>query len=345
MAAPDAPVRGCDTDDAASDAETTALGQAALRHVNARQFDTARPLIERALARAPHDGMLAHVKAHLTSDSGALLEGAAYLRSFLAAHDPHDGINTHTSFHLAIHELELARPTAALDWYTRVVSPAISQYPFTLFSAVTILWRMELTGYGAAVRARGGTLPWAGTYAAARAFADPSALDQIARAIILLCTGDTPDFQRLLADVRCEAGRPDKDIVLPLVLGFQCYWHGDYAAAAGHMEPIAPFFSRLSDVPDQFSLLEDTLIEAQLRAGRNEQAAATLQRRLAYIPLPRYRYWLGRAQLGLGQPQAALASFRTARAGWQHAEPDAPEIAALNALLTAAPSTAGVLSR
>ncbi|MDQ3701028.1 MAG: hypothetical protein M3442_08935, partial [Chloroflexota bacterium] len=64
--------------------EATTLGREAHRLILAREYDAARPLVERALSLDPENAMLAHTKAHLCIDSGAFEEGAVYLRSFLS---------------------------------------------------------------------------------------------------------------------------------------------------------------------------------------------------------------------------------------------------------------------
>jgi tetratricopeptide (TPR) repeat protein len=321
--------------DVTTSTNPAALGQEALKRVNARQYGAARPMIERALSLEPHNAILAHVKGHLTQDSGALEEGAAYLRAFLTEHDPHQGINVHTAWHLAMHELELARPAAALDWHVRVVAPKVPQFPMTFFSAVALLWRLELYGYGAALRARGEQLPWEEARDAALGLDDPSGLDDTACAMAFLATGNEPNLATLLERLRgagAISSPAHAEVVLSLVEGFRAFWRGDYAAAVDAIEPVVPSSGCITNVPDQLAVFEDTMVEAQLRAGRFAAAETALRRRLAIVDLPRYRYWLGRAQLGLGQPAEAAANLRAAREGWCGAEPDAPELAALASL-------------
>src|SRR4051794_1639757 len=130
----------CDID---TTGEATALGQEAYKRIRAREFDAARQILDHALSLDPENAMLAHLQAHLCIDSGAFEEGAAFLRPFLARHDPFEGVNVHTAWHLAYIEFELGRPAAALDWHRRVVAPTVS--PQTFYSAVTLLWRLEVS--------------------------------------------------------------------------------------------------------------------------------------------------------------------------------------------------------
>src|SRR5688572_17532600 len=113
--------------------DAAALGQAAFKLVAARRYEDARPLLERARTLEPRNGTLAHVMAHLTTDSGALDEGAAFLRTFLADDDPGHPFHAHNSWHLATLELDLGRPAAALARYEHAVAPVVAQRPIMFF--------------------------------------------------------------------------------------------------------------------------------------------------------------------------------------------------------------------
>jgi hypothetical protein len=320
--------------------DAAALGQAAFKLVAARRYDAARPLLERARALEPRNGTLAHVMAHLTTDSGAWDEGAAFLRAFLAGADPEDGFHAHNSWHLASLELDLGRPAAALARYEDGVAPRVPQRPIMFFGAAALLWRLELYGFGAARRARGAGLPWGGVRAAALSLgdaADPVALNDTARAMAFIAAEDGANLAALLERRRVAdpARRPaGADIVEPLVLGLHEFWRGDYPTAIDRIAPLVAGLTRLGGTPDQHAVFDDTLIEAQLRAGRFADAETRLRRRLATGQAPRDRYWLGRAQQGSGQA-AARDSLTAARRGWHAAEPDAPELVALDRLRAA----------
>jgi hypothetical protein len=338
--------------DFATSTDAVALGQAAFKRVAARKYDEARPILTRALSLDPHSSMLAHVYAHLATDSGAFDEGATYLRRFLTDHDPRQGVSVHTSWHLAWLEVELGHPAASLDWYTRVVAPAVVHAPVTFFAAVTHLWRLELIGYGVACRSRGADLPWELARADALALVDtpnptgmvnPPALNDTARAMAFVAAGDDASFAALLHRLR-ESGGSDAaasvniEVVVPVSLGVRAFWRGDYAGAVESLAPLAGSFERLGGGPDQLSVFAETLIEAQLRAGHPQAALATLAGRQATPPAPRTLYWLGRAHYDLGHTAEAAVNLRAARRAWQTAEPGSPELVALDALLGTLPS-------
>jgi hypothetical protein len=248
----------CDVDTTSA---ATALGQEAYKHIRAREYDAARPILERALSLDPENAMLAHMKAHLCIDSGAFQEGAEYLRPFLRTHDPFEGVNVHTAWHLAYIELEIGRPAAALDWHRRVVAPTVS--PQTFFGAVSLLWRCEVLGHGGdALRT-----DWETLRAAALDIEAASNLDEVARAMAFIASGDGQNLARLLERVGAGADTPVRgDVVRPLIHGLGAYWRGDFAGAVTHIEPIVPSMGRLSEFVDQTSVFLDTLIAARALA-------------------------------------------------------------------------------
>ncbi|CAA9283583.1 MAG: hypothetical protein AVDCRST_MAG77-4058 [uncultured Chloroflexi bacterium] len=261
----------CDLDLQTS-ADAVALGQAAFAHVRTGDYAAARPLLDRALALNPRSPMLAHTMAHLTGDSGALEEGAAFMRSFLANDDPAHGLHAHNSWHLASMEMELGRPAAALELYMRAVGPRVAELPMTFFSAVSLLWMLELNGYGTSGGAGNATLPWEELRDVALTLDTKSALEQVGRAMSFIGAGDDNGLESLLNRLREDSTEQDtmqaaitSEVVIPLAMGLRAFHRGDYGAAVALMEPLAQSFARLSTFRDQLVVFEDTLREAQRR--------------------------------------------------------------------------------
>jgi hypothetical protein len=248
----------CKTD---SPAEATALAQEAYKHIRAREYDAARPIIERGLALYPDDLPLAHMKAHLCIDSGAFEDGAAYLRPFLATHDPFKGVNVHTAWHLAYIELELDRPEAALDWHRRVVAPTLSEQTF--YSAVSLIWRLELRGHGDKALQP----DWQTLRTAALGLTRQGNLQDLARAMTFVATGDGDNLTRLRKRIAATDDPTATDVVLPFVGALHAYWHGDFATTVRLLEPLVPSLSRLSEFTDQLTVFHDTLTTARTRSA------------------------------------------------------------------------------
>ena len=313
----------------AAPSEAQTLVQQAFKRINAREFEAAQPIVERALALAPDSGIAAHARVHLDTDGGTTGEGAAFMRGFLTSHDPTDGINVHNAWHLAQLEVELARPKAALEWHERVVAPFVPKYSMTFYSAVGLLWRLHVYGSGEG-------LPWGAMHRAALDFSESSPTNDVGRAMAFIAAGDESSLAALLERLRAAGTENDAIndmVVVPVILGLRAFWEEDYGGAAALLEPIEASAGRLSQYWEQRIAPEDTLMEAQLRAGRYAEAERGVRRRLEWIALPRYRYWLGRAQVGLGRKAEAAESLRAARAAWRTAEPDSPEVVALERLL------------
>jgi hypothetical protein len=253
--------------DLATATDAGALGQAAFERINAREFDAARAILDRALALHPGNAMLAHTRIHLDTASGTWAEGAAYMRTFLAEHDPNSGINMHNSWHLAQLELQLGNPAAALDWHVRVVGPGAANVPMTFFSATSLLWRVGVTGYGATLKEPGVELPWE-TVRAGVPNADASPVSDLGRAMIFIATQDDAALAALTAGLGRDSERRevDEQVLVPTIRGLRAFWHGDYEAAAAALDPVQPLLGQLSRFPEHQVPARETLEVARRRA-------------------------------------------------------------------------------
>ena len=260
----------------ALETDAVALGRAAFGRVNARDYSGARAILERGLGLHPKNVMLAHVWAHMVEGEGEIAEGAASLRDLLAGADSSHGLHAHTCWHLAEMEVELGRPGEALELYERHVAPQVAQRPIMFYSAVALLWRLELMGFG---RASGRALPWEALRAARQTIlatpptpggmANPPALDHVAHGITLITTGDEAGLAALLEQQRADDPAGDAvnaTLVESAILGLQAYWQGDFGAASDLIEPLVPLSGRLADSSEPLPLLEQTLAAARRAA-------------------------------------------------------------------------------
>jgi predicted Zn-dependent protease len=127
------------------------------------------------------------------------------------------------------------------------------------------------------------------------------------------------------------------EVTLPLVRGIHAFAQGAYGEAFRLMEPLfaAPRLDQLARIGGshaQREVFEDTLLEAYLRAEQFDKAEEMLHTRLQRRASVRDLFWLGRAQLSSGQPEAARASLQEVAQGWQDADPMVPERTTLNRL-------------
>jgi uncharacterized protein HemY len=127
------------------------------------------------------------------------------------------------------------------------------------------------------------------------------------------------------------------EVTLPLVRGIHAFAHGEYRAAVRHLEPLftEPRLDQLARIGGshaQREVFEDTLLEAYLRAERFDKAEAMLRARLQRRDSTCDLFWVGRAQIGRGQRQAAQTSCRAVTRRWQDADPGSLAGVTLNRL-------------
>ena len=232
--------------------EPVALVQDAFKRINAKEFEAARPIVERALSLAPRVGFVAHAKAHLDSDSGNHEEGTVFLRAFLEREDPFDGINVHNAWHLAYMLVALGRFDEAMDWHERVVAPTVS--PMTFNSAVQLLWRVF-------VRSGNKELPWEPLRTFALGLGKEEGIDRLAKATVFIACGDNENLAGLLERLRAidPAQEPAvAEAYIPTILALRAFWQGDYAAAREHFAPLNGDFGKVSQFLDHRTPLEET---------------------------------------------------------------------------------------
>jgi hypothetical protein len=123
------------------------------------------------------------------------------------------------------------------------------------------------------------------TAALGLASARPSSLDDLARAMTFIATGDEQNLARALERSGTAQDDPvGTEVVLPLIKGLRAYWRGDFADAIDLIESAAPSFGRLSEFTDQVSVFRDTLESARSRIL--ELAGTPGARPRAGSPLP-----------------------------------------------------------
>jgi tetratricopeptide (TPR) repeat protein len=141
----------------------------------------------------------------------------------------------------------------------------------------------------------------------------------------------------LVARLRNDAEKGNllaREVTLPLAQGIAAFAEGSYREATRMLEPLYLQLTRIGGSHVQREVFEDTLLEAYLRAEQFDKGEAMLHARLKQRASIRDTFWLGRAQAGEGQAEAARASLNRALKGWQQADPGTPELAGLQHLAT-----------
>ena len=273
------------------------LGSHSFVHHELRHYEPARRLGERSLELYPHNATPTHSLAHVFYETGDHPGGIAFLQGWIAGYERQGLLQGHLSWHLALFELAVGRYGRAIEIYERSLDPALTTSNLTLPDAASFLWRWQL--YGLAMVAER-ALPWGPvrdlalqlTARPGAPFADAHAALAYAGARDEVAMGRLVDGLRQLdAQGHPLAGT----IVLPLVQGIDAFARADYAEAIRLIEPLMGRLVRIGGSHAQREVFEDTLIQAYLRAGRFERAAALLRERLEHRHSARDLAWLGQA--------------------------------------------------
>jgi hypothetical protein len=247
----------------------------------ARAEDTGR----RALAMQPLDCWAHHAVAHVMEMQGRAEDGIGWM----IAREPYwsrddNFFKVHNWWHRALYDgpIRENRSTVALD----------------LVDASALLWRLHLIGYDVGDRWQEVANTW-DPHADGRTYS----FNDWHAVMSYLGAGRDRDVERILTAYRAdfpantEAARWTREIGLPLVEGFACFWRGDYETAVARLYGARQIANGFGGSHAQRDVIDWTLTEAALRGGLRALAEALGNERLALKPLsPINRSFLSRAR-------------------------------------------------
>ncbi|MCC7087971.1 MAG: hypothetical protein IT295_02380 [Dehalococcoidia bacterium] len=257
------------------------------------RHEEARNAVERSLAGYERNGHASHTVAHIAYETGDASGGADFMRNWLVGYDPAHQLYGHNHWHLALFELAAGHMDRVLKLYDAVIKPSVSTTAAlgTIADAASLLWRCTLTERSA------DALPWAEVADfAARAFPRSGMVWADAHCMIAWCaTNDQARLTTLIGQLRDRSAGGKVyagPMLLTLAEGYSAFAAGEWDLAANLFETAAPEFIRLGGSHAQRDIFEETLIEANLRAGRAERAKRLLAGRLERRPNGRDQRWL-----------------------------------------------------
>jgi tetratricopeptide (TPR) repeat protein len=305
-------------------------GFAAIFYQEVDQFERARKLACRSLELAPRNASAVHPLAHVFYETDDHASGMDFLRGWLADYEREAPYHSHLSWHLALCELASGHYDRVMDLYEEAISPAVARNRISFLDASSLLWRFEVYGCAA------GSLPWPEVRDLGLELYPRPGVPFADAMMALACAGagDEAALARLVDGLRAQAaaGHPVAgSILLPVVEGIAAFGRADYETAARKLEPLAEEeMARIGGTNAQREVFEDTLLEAYLRAGQFDRAETLVRKRLNRRPSTRDFVWLGRAQVASGRADQARQAFEIGRARWGDADPDSPELRALD---------------
>lgn len=286
-------------------------------------------MAERSLESYPRGGAAIHSLAHVFYETDDHSSGRDFLGEWMAEYSRAAPQYCHLSWHRTLFELASGNYQRVLELYDHEIAPFVGRSRTGMYDAAALLWRWQIYGCGEA-------RPWDPVVATARtATARPGMAFSDANAILALAAaGDEAAIASLIDGLRAldAKGHPTAgSVVLPLVQAVVAFVEGEYAETIRLLAPLVDSgdLVRVGGSNAQREVFEDTLLEAYLRAGEFDHAERLLRTRLNRRTSARDFFWLGRAQAGRGEREAARASLEQSRGHWSGADSSSAEIEAL----------------
>jgi len=246
------------------------------------RHEEARPRIEHSLTQYRRNAYGAHAFAHLCYETGEQDEGIAFLREWLPLYDRSGGLFGHLNWHLGLFELHAGNLEGGLRLYNDAFCAddhrgAIHQ---KLSDSAAFLWRSELAGHPR------DPARWAKLkeYAREKLPRPGMSLADWHVGLTYAATGDDEALEGWVKAIEelANAGRYPSGSLIPTVTrAFAAYQHGDHETAIDLIEAILPERERIGGSRAQGDLVEATLLQAYLAAGRADEARELAGRRRA----------------------------------------------------------------
>jgi tetratricopeptide (TPR) repeat protein len=260
-----------------------------------------------------------HAVVHTYEMAGRVPEGVRFMRRREADWQSGNFLNVHNSWHYALYLLQAGDTEGALAVYDRMIRHAGSQdVALELLDASALLWRMWLEGTPVGDRWQPLAAAWGRILApgfypfndmhAVMSFIGNGELDRaegLVRALdeVVAHRVDTSSGWRMTAEIG-----------LPVCRSLVAFARCEFGAVIADLLPIRTRVHHFGGSHAQRDAVERTLLDAAIRAGRHELAAALVSERLSMRECNTYA-WSKRAWLrdAAGDQAGAAAAMARAR--------------------------------
>jgi tetratricopeptide (TPR) repeat protein len=248
-------------------------------------FADAEAIGRRAVELNPADIWAAHSVIHVYEMRGQTRAGIEFIAQGSHEWSDNNFFAFHNWWHLALFNLEEGNCEAALKIYDTRIRPAPSAVAGEMVDASALLWRLRLRGVDVGDRWAELAQSWSrlgdvGYYA----FNDVHAL------MAFLSTGRQGEVARILEGLDAASRGKDtnaamsRDVGLPVARALNAFEDRDFEIAIDDLQRVRAFAHRYGGSHAQRDLLQLTVTEAALRAGRQSLASALVAERLAHKP-------------------------------------------------------------
>jgi hypothetical protein len=226
----------------------------------------------RGVELEPRDGWSQHAVAHVLEMQSRQGEGIAWMRANPEAWASESFLQGHNWWHLALYHLDLGDFDAVLALFDNEMGGGRSG---VVLDASALLWRLSLRGVDVGDRWRAVADGWAPiANAGAYAFNDAHAV------MAFVGAGRRDAAQGVIAGQREAMARMDDNAAFTREVGHSvasailAFGDGDYARTVALLRPVRSIAHRFGGSHAQRDVIDLTLIEAALRGGETNLAAA-----------------------------------------------------------------------
>ena len=233
----------------------------------------------RAVATNPDDVWGLHAVVHTYEMTGRIPEGVRFMRARETDWSTGNFLNVHNSWHYALFLLEGGDVPGALSVYDATLHHDDSEdVALELLDATALLWRLHLEGTPTGDRWRSLADAWARSL-------EPGyyPFNDMHAAMAFVGAGDLARAHDLLAalehcvdagDTSTTAWAMASTVGLPICRGLVSFAEGSYEVVLDELLPIRGRVHEFGGSHAQRDAVERTLLEAAMRAGRDEIALA-----------------------------------------------------------------------
>lgn len=261
------------------------LGMHAFGLEEMNEFGPAEDAGREAVSFQPRDPWAIHAVAHVLEMQGRTDDGIGWFNERLDDWAPDNMFAFHNWWHLALYHLDREEHELVLEVYDTGVRPAASDVALEMLDASALLWRLHLDGVDVGDRWDGLADTWEGTVEDGYyAFNDVHAM------MAFVGAGRDKAAATLISTMERAAreagtnGMMTRKVGLPLARAILAFGQGDYAVATDLIAPVAPIANRFGGSNAQRDVVQRTLVESAIRAGRGTLARELLDRRVAAKP-------------------------------------------------------------